>query len=366
MKKVLVVGNNDVGLALFRIELIEKLVSEGYEVHFTVPYGDKVPLIEKTGAVYHEIDIDRRGMNPKKDLKLIFEYRKLMSKLQPDLVLTYTIKPNVYAGIVAARKKIPYIATITGLGSSLQGNGKKAQLIKMLYKVGLKKAALVFFQNEENKKFFLDNNIVDEERTRRVNGSGVNTVKYSPETVIKQEHDGVNFLFISRIMRDKGAYEYIEAAKAVKATNPEANFQLLGFYDEDSIKSDVERGVQEGYLEYLGFSKDTRVEMAQADCIVLPSYHEGMSNVLLEGAASGLPLVATDVSGCKETVDDKLTGFLCIPKDSQSLIEAIRKFLSLDKTQRIEMGKKGRDKVISEFDRNIVINSYFSEIKELI
>lgn len=366
MKKVLIIGNNDAGLFLFRLELIVSLIDKGIEVHFTVPKGDKVSEIEKTGALYHNIEVDRRGMSPKKDFKLLMDYISLMKEVRPDLILTYTIKPNVYGGIAAAVRKIPYISTITGLGTSLQGGGGKAKLIALLYKIGLYKSRCVFFQNTANKEFFCSKHIIPIEKAKLVNGSGVNTEKYSPEKVVPTAHDGVNFLFIARIMRDKGVYEYILAARNIKADHPESHFQLLGFYDEESIKVEVENGVKAGFLEYLGFSKDTRIEMSKADCIVLPSYHEGMSNVLLEGAASGLPLVATDVPGCREAINDTETGFLCKAKDAKSLEDVMRKVLNLSKEERLLMGLKGRSKILKEFDRTFVVSSYIKEIDAIL
>lgn len=363
MKKILIVGNNDGGLYLFRAELIKKMLDEGFEVHFTVPYGEKVESLKTMGAIYHEIDVDRRGMNPIKDLKLIFDYKRLFNHLEPDVVLTYTVKPNAYAGLVARYMGIPCIATITGLGSSLQGEDLKAKIIKLLYKTGLKGANFVFFQNVQNKAFFLENQLVEEKKIRFVKGSGVNTQKFYPQ---REYHTGVNFLFISRIMKEKGAEEYMEAARRLKSQYPYANFQMLGFYDEDCLKEKVNEGVGKGFLQYIGVSADTRKEMAQADCIVLPSYHEGMSNVLLEGASFGLPLITSDIHGCKEAVEDEVTGFLCMPKDAQSLADTIERFLSLSPEKRAEMGIKGRQKMQSEFDRELVVGEYMKAIKGII
>lgn len=363
MKKILIVGNNDGGLYLFRAELVKRLLDEGFEVHFTVPYGEKVEPLKAMGAVYHEIDVDRRGMNPKKDLKLVADYKKLFKQVNPDAMLTYTVKPNVYGGMIAQNMRIPYIATITGLGSALQGEGIKSKLIKLLYKKGLKDSNFVFFQNSQNRDFFLDNRIVEESKIRQVRGSGVNTDKFTPR---RENHTGVNFLFISRIMKEKGAEEYIEVAKRLKPQYPNANFQILGYYDESYLEEKVKEGVEKGVLQYLGVSGDTRKEMSQADCIVLPSYHEGMSNVILEGASFGLPLITTNIHGCKEAVEDGETGFLCEPKSADSLIGAIVKFLELTPEQRCNMGEKGRIKMIREFDRKLVVDEYMKAIQAIL
>lgn len=363
MKKILIVGNNDGGLYLFRAELVEKLISDLFEVHFTVPYGDKVPILIEKGASYHEIDVDRRGMNLLKDLLLLKNYKKLFSEIKPDIVLSYTVKPNIYGGLIARYLKIPFIATITGLGTALQGEGIICKIIKALYKQGLKKSSYVFFQNTQNLKFFLTNRIIPLQKSKLVNGSGVNTEKYLPQ---RKEHDGVNFLFISRIMREKGVIEYLEAASMLKPKYQNINFQIVGYYDEEDIKKRVDEAERQGLIQYLGTSSDTRKEMAQADCIVLPSYHEGMSNVLLEGASFGLPLITTDINGCKEAVIDGKTGYLCKPKDTNSLVYAIEKFLHLTEEERQAMGVQGREKMQNEFDRDLVVKEYVNAIKEVI
>lgn len=363
MKKILIIGNNDVGLYNFRKELIEELITDGFTVHFTVPYGEKVELLKKTGAAYSPIEINRRGTNFLEDYIVYQQYITLISMVKPDIILTYTIKPNIYGGIAAKRLHIPCIATVTGLGTALQGNSLKTKIIKQLYQYGIKKDEMVFFQNESNKEFFLKQDLVDERRITTVSGSGVNTEYFAPEKV---PHTSVNFLFVARLMREKGIEEYLEAAKAIKKKYGNVVFQLLGYYDEDRYKKQVEDLVSEGIVEYLGVSADTRVEMALADCIVLPSYHEGMSNVLLEGAAFGMPLITTDISGCREAVEDGVTGFLCAKQDAESLTAAIEKFLKLDHSQRIEMGRKGREKMIREFDRKLVTEKYIDCIKSIL
>jgi galacturonosyltransferase len=363
MKKVLIIGNNDVGLYNFRKELIEKLITDGFLVDFTVPYGEKVELLKKMGAAYSPIEINRRGTTIKEDYIVYKQYKALISRVKPDIILTYTIKPNIYGGLAGKQLHIPCIATITGLGTALQGSGWKIRLVKLLYKYGISRNRMVFFQNEDNREFLLKYGMVDEKRAAVVSGSGVNTEYFAPETI---PHTSVNFLFIARLMREKGIEEYLEAAKVIKKKHDNVEFQLLGYYDEDYYKKQVEDLVSEGIVEYLGISGDTRTEMAMADCIVLPSYHEGMSNVLLEGAAFGLPLITTNISGCREAVEDGVTGFLCEKQDALSLTGAIEKFLKLDHSQRTEMGRKGREKMIREFDRKLVVGKYIDCIKSVL
>lgn len=365
MKKILIIGNNDVGLYNFRSELILRLIAGGLEVHFTVPYGEKVELIKDMGAIYYPIDLNRRGTSMKEDFQSMCEYKKLITAVCPAVILTYTIKPNIYAGLAARGLKIPCIATVTGLGTALQGGGFKTNLLKKLYKWGIRRNQHVFFQNELNKSFFMENGMVQKDRIVVVPGSGVNTVHFTPPTITAGK-SGVRFLYIARVMRDKGIEEYLLAAQNVKREHPNAIFQILGYYDEDCYREQVEKLVRDGIIEYLGVSNDTRIQMAQADCIVLPSYHEGMSNVLLEGASFGLPLITTNINGCKEAVDDGTTGYLCQPKDVESLTAAMERFLSQTPEERKAMGLQGREKMLREFDRQIVIHQYMDRIEALI
>lgn len=364
MKKILIIGNNDVGLHNFRKELIERLVSDQYQVIFTVPYGEKVEILKTIGAEYYPIDMNRRGTNLKEEYFLFREYKNIMSQIKPDVILTYTIKPNIYGGIAAKTFRIPCIATVTGLGTSFQGNRWKTELMKVLYKYGVSKNKAVFFQNDSNQELFITQGLIKPERAVIVPGSGVNTRHFTPRQI---PHDTVNFLFIARILREKGIEEYLEAAGEIKTKYQNVRFQLLGYYEEDIYRKQVNDLASEGVVEYLGVSPDTRTEMWQADCIVLPSFYpEGMSNVLLEGAAMGLPLITTDIHGCKETVEDGISGYLCKPQNTASLVDAMERFLALSPEERSRMGSCGREKVIKEFDRKIVVERYMEAIHEAI
>lgn len=363
-KKILFVSNNGQGFYNFKKELIEKLISMNYEVHFAVPEYIKLKELETKGAYYEAISVDRRGMNPIKDIKLIWQLRKLFKMVKPDIVLLHTIKPNIYGSCIAKYMKLPYINNITGLGSALQIESNLSKLIRTMYKFSFRKTRAVFFENTGNLNYFIKHGLVCEGKCILVKGAGVNTeyYKYSINNKMCIEDKDVRFLFIGRIMRDKGIAEYLEAAKYIKGKYGNVTFQVLGYFDDDLYKIQLEELVSKGVVEYLGVSDDTRVEMEQADCIVLPSYHEGMSNVLLEGAAFGLPIITTDIDGCREAVDDERTGFLCERQNAASLIEAIEKIYKLSDQQRYEMGQRGREKMIHEFDRNHVIDAYVEQI----
>lgn len=366
-KKVLLISNNGQGFYNFKKELIEALLDAGFEVHFAVPPYEKLKKLTQAGAVYHELQVDRRGMNPLKDMGLIRQLHTLYHNLKPYVIILHTIKPNIYGSALAAVMKISYINSITGLGSALQSNSKLAKVLRKMYRYSLRKTSAVFFENQGNAEYFLKYSLAPKDKHIVVPGSGVNTSYYDRSFhAAESRQDGTTFLYIARVMRDKGIEEYLEAASAVKKEHPQARFQILGYYDDADYQERVEQLAADGVIEYLGVSNDTRVQMAQADCIVLPSYHEGMSNVLLEGASFELPLITTDICGCKEAVEDGVTGFLCGVRDSQSLTEAMKRFLLLSEKQREEMGRLGREKMIREFERRLVVDRYMEAVESLV
>ncbi len=371
MQKILLISNHGGGFYNFKKELVVELLNQGYAVHFAVPNND-VRLTELTmmGAVYHELQIDRRGMNPIQDLGLIRELNAIIKTVNPDLIISHTIKPNIYASIIAVVKKIPYMNNITGLGSALQHDSKMAKILRAMYKISLKNSSGIFFENKGNCEYFRKYNMGNSGKYIVVAGAGVNIDYFTPDSGFKltegSEEGRTVFLYIGRIMKDKGIEEYLEAAKTIKSKYPNSIFKIIGFYDDDTYKESLTQLERAGIIEYLGVSPDTRMEMAEVDCIVLPSYHEGMSNVLLEGAAFGLPLITTNVNGCKEAVEDGITGFLCHPHSPFSLCEAMGKFLKLKPEEKKEMGMRGRAKMIAEFNRAIVIEKYIAVIKNVL
>lgn len=369
MKRVLLVSNNGQGFYNFKKELLEVLLTQGLEVHFSVPNYEKLVRLVNAGAFYHELKVDRRGMNPLKDLELILQLKNVYKEVNPDIMILHTIKPNIYGSCLAMWMGKPYMNNITGLGSALQEDNLLAKVIRKMYRFALKETKAVFFENVGNRDYFQKYEIAQEDKYIVVPGAGVNTSHYARQKNFpeyKSSGKNVCFLYIARVMKDKGIEEYLKAAEAVKKRYPEVRFQILGYYDEDRYKLKVEQMEADGILEYLGVSHDTRLQMSQADCIVLPSYHEGMSNVLLEGASFGLPLITSNVYGCKEAVEEGVTGFLCEPRDAKSLELALEKFLLLSEKERMEMGKLGRKKMIENFDRKIVMKQYLKCIESLI
>ncbi|AEE91900.1 glycosyltransferase family 4 protein [Tepidanaerobacter acetatoxydans] len=362
MKKVLILTNNAGGLYNFRAELIYELIKQGFEVYFSVPQSEedkKVQLIRDIGAKYIQTQMNRRGSNPFEDLKLILRYKIIIKEVNPDIILTYTVKPNIYGTYAADKFNKPVIMNITGIGSSLVGGSLK-NIIKKMYKYACSKAKVVFFQNEQNLNFFIENNILNHRKGILIPGSGVNVEKFIPSN--KANCDGIiRFLFIGRIMKEKGIEEYIKVAEKVTKRYPNTEFQVLGSFEEENYKELIINN-KNRKIKYLGRSDDVRNEIKEVDCIVHPSYHEGMSNVLLEGAAMGKPLVASNIPGCREIVEDGYNGFLFEIKSVKSLEEKVIKFIDLDEESRKIMGKNSRTKVEKEFNRDIVINEYMKTI----
>lgn len=360
---ILILSNVGSGLYLFRKELLAKLILEGHEVTVAFPRDEYSEKFIAVGCTYVDIQMSRRGMNPIADLKLLWSYMNLMKKREPDVVLTYTIKPNVYGGLACQLTKIPYLANVTGLGTSITNSGLLQKVSLLLYRIGLKGAQCVFYQNKDNKSFMGDHGISGK-RTCLLPGSGVN-LDSNPYREYPSTDDVISFLTVGRIMKDKGIDELLTCAKDIHTRYPNTKFSLAGMYDDIAYTAKIEEAVTEGYLEYLGIRSDIPELMAKSHCIIHPSYHEGLSNVLLEAAACGRPVIASNVPGCRETFDEGLSGFGVDAKSAESLIHAVERFLTLSQEERVAMGLHGRKKVEQEFDRNLVISAYLEELELL-
>ena len=357
---ILILANNDVGLYKFRKELIEALLKE-HEVHISLPYGEFVDNMVEMGCVYHNVEFDRHGTNPIKELGQISYYKRLIKAVAPDVVFTYTIKPNVYGGMACASLKVPYFCNVTGLGTAMENPGVMQKVTTVLYRLGLRKATHVFFQNQKNLDFMLNNKVVNGNYTL-LPGSGVNLQNFV--LMDYPSDDTLNFLFIGRVMKDKGIEEFLSAAKRVKSKYTNTQFDIIGMLDGD-YKEIIDKAVRNGFVNYHGQQNDVKPFIKNSHCIVLPSYHEGMANVLLEAAASGRPIIASDIAGCRETFDDGVSGFSCAVRSSESLINAIEKFINTPYEQKQQMGIAGRKKVENQFSRQIVIDTYLKEIDNL-
>lgn len=363
-KRILILANHGIGLYNFRLELIQKLIELKYEVYISLPDGERVSDLEKLGCIFISTPIDRRGINPVKDLFLFGQYLHILGKVRPDAVLSYTIKPNIYGGIACRIKRVPYIVNITGLGTTVQSGFWIRHLVLGLYKTALKQAYCIFFQNQFNYNFFKQNRIGKMCRYRKIPGSGVN-LSHFPLLEYPSAETTIEFVFIGRIMKEKGIEEYAEAARYIKAKYPQTVFHVIGFC-ETAYQDYLEKLVQENIVEYHGLQSDIRPFLESIHCTVHPSYYpEGISNVLLESVSSGRPVITTTNVGCREIVENGKNGFICEMRDIPGLIGAIDKFIQLPEETKRQMGVNGRRKVEREFDRNTVVQAYLYEIDEI-
>lgn len=361
MKKILILANNDIGLYNFRKELLERLLKENYKVYISLPMGDRVKEMEEMGCHYIETEINRHGMNPFQDLKLLLYYKKIMKECKPDYVLGYTIKPNIYGAIAARTKKIPFIANITGLGSAVENESVVQKILIMLYKFAFRDVKKVFFQNTANMQFFESKKIALG-KYGLLPGSGVNLERY--EMLDYPEAEKYHFLFISRIMKEKGIDQYLEAAQKIRGKYKNTEFHICGFCEEE-YEEKLQKLQKEGTITYHGLINDVSGFLKGIHCVVHPTYYpEGLSNVLLEACASGRPIITTNRPGCREVVESGKNGFVVEEKNAADLYDKIEQFILMPNEEKKSMGLYGRKKVENEFNRQIVIEAYMKEINE--
>ncbi len=358
-KKVLMIINHPVYAYTLRKEMMKACLEAGYDVYITFPYGDRVKDLEAMGCKYIESHFDRHGKNPLKDFLLIRQYSKILKLVQPDVVLTYTIKPNIYGGLACRMKKIPYLSNITGLGTAMYQGGLMQKFLLFLYRLSSKYADCLFFQNSQNLEFFKEKKAIAKNYVL-LPGSGVNIKEYTYEKYPSKEKP-LSFLFIGRLMRDKGVGELVEAAKNIRRDYPEITFDLVGFCEEE-YKQTFDELNEGNVVNALGQQQNVREFIKSHSATVLPSYHEGTANVLLESAATGRPCIASNIPGCKEIIDDGITGYVFEAKSASALEDALRKFIALSYEERKQMGVLGRLKMEREYDREIIIEHYLREI----
>lgn len=365
MKKILILANNGGGLLHFRGELLTELRSK-YDVTAVVPQNEFPEEFKQLGCKIVEIPLSRRGVNPVEDLKLLMNYVKLIRKTNPDCILTYTIKPNVYGGLAARLCGKPYIANITGLGTAVEQPGLLQKITLMLYRIGLGKASCVMYQNEANERFFAEQRVLcSGTRTQQLNGSGVNLTNY--EYCEYPLSDTFHFLFVGRLLKEKGIDLYLAAADVIHEKHSNVVFHICGGYDDPKYADILNDDKRKDYVVYHGRQKAMKPFYEKASCIVHPSYYpEGMSNVLQESAATGRPVITTNRSGCREVVEDGVTGFLIPEKDGTALIDALQRFMQLPREVRAAMGRAGRAKMEREFSRERVVATYLKEIEGLV
>lgn len=361
--RVMIIANDTTYVHNTRRETIERLISMGYEVIIVSEAAMHREKFVEMGCQMIDVETPRQGTNPLNDAKLFFQYMKTLKKYRPDVVLSFNIKPNVYGGFACKLKGITYLANVTGLGTALEIPGKMQKLTKFLYKLGVSGAKCVFFQNTENEQFFRERKMLSKKsNVCLLPGSGVNLESHP--VLPYPEGDKLHFLFVARMLKEKGIDQYLEVAEYFKAKRDDMVFHICGGCDDAKYEEILADAQKRGIVEYHGQQKDMVPFLKQAAMIVHPSYYpEGMSNVLLEAAATGRPVIATNRSGCRETVDDGVSGYIVPIKETQPIIDAMEKFLALSWEERKNMGLAGRSKVEREFDRQIVVDKYIREIE---
>jgi len=365
--KILISVNTFWNIYNFRLELISYLMSEGHEVIAVASKDDYVSNLEAYGVRCHHIKLNAKGTNPFEDLYLIFQYHKLYSLIKPDIILSYTIKPNIYGNIAARLLKISSINNISGLGTLFIKPSLATYIVKFLYKFSLGSSAHIFFQNKFDQQLFIKNKLVKSDITSIIPGSGVDVQRFNFDRV---KNYGDKFLFVGRLLSDKGVFEYLNAAISVLKIHPEKEFLLVGELGSSNrtamSKEQLEYFTNNFYqIKYLGKTDNILDVYKSVDVMVLPSYREGLSKSLIEAASMSLPIITTNVPGCKDVVENMVNGLLCEEKSKVSLEKAIFRMIDLKEKERLEFGANGRKKVFEKFSSKIVINIYHKKINDV-
>ncbi|MBE6070105.1 MAG: glycosyltransferase family 4 protein [Clostridium lundense] len=360
-KRVLFLANHFITLHAFREELILRLLQEGHEVWLSLPDSPDNQHYLDLGCKVIPTPIDRRGVNPIKDLKLLLAYRRIVGEVRPDIVFSYTVKPNIY-GTMVTNGKYRQICNITGVGTALINPGFIRTICIILYRISVKNCYKSFFQNTDDRDLLLHLGLVGDNYAV-LPGSGVNLDRYRAQPYPKESRSLI-FTTVGRIMKNKGVDELLAAARTIKGRYPEVRFRMIGFFDGE-YESIIKKAEQEGIIEYLGQQEDMRPFYAESHAIIHPSYREGMSNVLLEAAATARPVLASNITGCRETFDEGVSGLGFEPKNVDDLVSAIERFIALPYEQKAAMGRAGREKMEPEFSREIVVAAYLKEIENM-
>lgn len=362
---ILMTANSAWNILHFRRPIVTALLAEGYIVTVLAPPDDSVTELKRLGCRFFSLKMNVKGLNPLDDLKLIWTFNKIFRAEKPDVIISYTIKNNLFGAFAAKICNLPFIPNVTGLGTAFLSGGMLQSIAELLYRAAFKRLPVVFFQNKDDRSLFVGRKLISVMQAQLLPGSGIDLSHFMPAKLPIEGAPPI-FLMIARVLRDKGVFEYIEAARQIKLKYPEAVFQLLGAIDvanRTAIGAETVNNWQaEGIIEYLGTTTDVRPYIAAANCIVLPSYREGAPRTLIEAAAMARPLITTDVPGCRTVVDSGITGFLCEAKSSDSLAQACRQFLKLSYNDKLIMGKAGRAKMEREFDEAIVVKAYRNAI----
>ena len=359
-KRILFLSNHFITLYSFRRELIQRLTAQGHEVYISVPKDERNEYFEKLGCQLVDTPMSRRGANPIQDAKLILSYVRIMRALRPDVIFSYTVKPNIYGAMVANPLGLRQVSNITGTGATFMKRDMMSFIVKTLYRLTHRRVYKVFFQNTGDRDFFVSHRLV-RDNYAMLPGSGVNLRQHC--LCPMPEGEGVNFIYIGRIMALKGLEQYLDCARYIRAKYPETRFYVAGFIEEERFGDLLRSAADEGAVEYLGFQKDIDRWIRACHCTILPSMGgEGVPNALLESAATGRVCIASRINGCIDAVEDGRTGYLFTPGSSEELIDSVERFLSLSRDEMAAMGLAGREKMEREFDRELVIERYMQEV----
>lgn len=368
-QKIVISINTAWNIYNFRSGLIRALVSHGYQVVAVAPEDDYAQRLQALGCRFIPLPIDGNGTHPGRDLALMLRYLRILHSERPLAYLGYTVKPNVYGSLAAHMLRIPVVNNIAGLGTAFINHGVLTRIVQLLYRVALRGSERVFFQNADDQALFIDTGLVRAERTDRLPGSGMDLARFRPDPPSSSGKRPFVFLLVARMLKDKGIEEFVEAARHVRRQVPSAQFQLLGFVDAANPNAIALERIRaweaDGIVRYLGHTDDVRPYLSGADCVVLPSYREGVPRSLLEAAAMSRPIIATSVTGCRDVVDDEVNGLLCRVRDAGHLAEKMLRMIALPAERRLEMGAAGRRKVETEFDENLVIQKYLSVLADI-
>lgn len=366
---ILISINTSWNIVNFRSSLVRALQAQGYRVVSASPPDAYTERLRTLVDQHIDLPMDNAGTSLRRDFRLACNYLRMLRTVKPDALLTYTIKPNIYGTLAARVAGVPVIANVSGLGTAFIRTNWLTQMVKLLYRFALRHAVCVFFQNSEDRDLFVSMKLVRPEKTALLPGSGIDLKYFLPVGTPRDAAVPVSFVLIARLLWDKGIGEFVEAARMVKASHPHIIFRLvgpIGVANKTAVPaSAIEDWVREGVIEYLGETDHVRDIMAQHDCVVLPSYREGMSRVLLEAAAMGKPLIATDVPGCRQVVEHGVNGLLCKPYDAADLAARMLEFIACNTEQRTAMGQQSRAKAEREFDEQQVIDAYLTQLAQL-
>ncbi len=367
--KIFLTINSAWNIAHFRQPVIRALLDDGHDLIAVAPRDEAAERLGAMGCRFIDLPMDPKGRSALTEASLLAQIIGVLRTERPDLVLSWTIKNNIYFGLAGRLLGIPVVPNVSGLGTAFLSGRAMATIATMLYRVSFAQAPTVFFQNDADRDLFVDRRMVRPDQSHVLPGSGIDLEYFTPPATEFSPPGQAGFLMISRLLRDKGVVEYVDAARQIRRTHPEARFALLGPLGAANVtaisQQDLEDWVEEGVVEYLGTTNDVRPYIAKADWVVLPSYREGAPRVLLEAQAMARPVITTDAPGCRHVVESEKSAFLCEVKSADSLARAVRRFLELDQQERRQMGEAGRSLVSKKYDQSFVIEAYRQRIDSL-